>query len=232
MIMTLRRYAGSIESVPEVDQHTLHFGCDGRVCADSSDVSNLQVSLSDLAFAMEFDASELVMVQPQIPSTYADIHTVLPTIFESVPAESACTSTPRNTFRSAKQPLFSGKQAWQELRHSLGDVVETNAITQAQIAVIAATMCNATLSASEKQKSAQSLRSGQMSDCEDDDFVYSKVAALSAAHVNWLLDKLPLRSDSRGPTVWPHYTNSESNLLLRHRLRIMQTTNGRLVQPK
>jgi len=213
-IMKLRRYAGSIESVHEDNQHTLHFGCDGRVCADSSDFSNLQVSLSDLAFAMEFDASELVMV-PQIPLTYADIHTFLPTIFESVPAEAACTSTPRNTFRSAKQPLFTGKEAWQELGHSLGDVAETNAITQAQIAVIAATMCNATLSASEKQKSAQALCSGQMSDCEDDDFVYSKVAALSAAHVNWLLDKPSLRSDSRGPTMWPHYTNSESILLLR-----------------
>ena len=214
--MTLRRYAGSIESVPEVDQHTLHFGCDGRVCADSSDVSNLQVSLSDLAFAMEFDASELVMVQPQIPSTYADIHTVLPTISESVPAELASSTTPRNTIKSAKQPHFTGEEAWQELGHSLGDIAVTNdAITQAQIVVIAATMRNVTLLASEKQQRTQALRSGQMSDWEDEDFVYSKVAALSAAHVTWLLDKLPLPSDSRGLTMWPRYTNSERILLLR-----------------
>jgi len=86
----------------------------------------------------------------------------------------------------------------------------TNAITQAQIAAIAAIMRNTTLSASEKQRRAQALRSGQML---DEDFMYSKVAALSAAHVTWLLDKPPLPSDSHGLTMWPRYTNSECILL-------------------
>ena len=110
----LRECVHSNESVAKEDQHTLHFGCDGSVCADSSDFTNWQISLSDLAFAMEFDASELSMAEP--PTSTID------------------------------------KEAWQFLGHSLRDDTVTNAITQDQIAAIAAIMRNTTLSASEKQR--------------------------------------------------------------------------------
>jgi hypothetical protein len=203
----LREYVHSNESVAEEDQHTLHFGCDGSVCADSSEVTNWQISLSDLAFAMEVDAGELSMAEPPTSTTHA---TMYPVQLITVPTQSAGAFEPQATTRSAKQPACIDKEAWQFLGHSLRDDTVTNAITQAPIAAIAAIMRNTTLSASEKQRRAQALRSGQML---DEDFMYSKVAALSAAHVTWLLNKPPLPSDSHGLTMWPRDTNSERILL-------------------
>ena len=207
MMMSLRGYDGASKTVAEEDQHTLHFGCDGSVCADSSDVTNRQISLSDLAFAMEFDASELSMAEPPTSTTHANMY---PVQLITVPTQSAGAFEPQATTRSAKQPECIDKEAWQFLGHSLRDDTVTNAITQAQIAAIAAITRNTTLSASEKQRRAQALRSGQML---DEDFMYSKVAALSAAHVTWLLNKPPLPSDSHGLTMWPRDTNSERILL-------------------
>jgi len=111
----LREYVHSNASVAEEDQHTLHFGCDGSVCADSSDVTNWQISLSDLAFAMEFDASELSMAEPPTSTTHANMY---PVQLITVPTQSAGAFEPQATTRSAKQPECVDKEAWQFLGHS------------------------------------------------------------------------------------------------------------------
>jgi len=100
-MMSLRRYAGSGESVVDEDPHILHFGCDGSVCADTSDISNSQVSLSDLAFAMEFHTSELVMAEPPTLTYAADIHPLPPRTLLAKSA--ACTSETQARTASVKQ---------------------------------------------------------------------------------------------------------------------------------
>eukprot|EP00277_Geminigera_cryophila_P040967 CAMPEP_0173091142 /NCGR_PEP_ID=MMETSP1102-20130122/27634_1 /TAXON_ID=49646 /ORGANISM="Geminigera sp., Strain Caron Lab Isolate" /LENGTH=169 /DNA_ID=CAMNT_0013976741 /DNA_START=36 /DNA_END=545 /DNA_ORIENTATION=+ len=156
--MSLRRYAGSGESVVDEDPHILHFGCDGSVCADTSDISNSQVSLSDLAFAMEFHTSELV--EPPTLTHAADIHPLPPRTLLAKSA--ACTSETQVRTASVKQLQSVGDDVWQTLGHSLSDVAATDAINQAQIAVIAAIMHNTTLPASKKHQRALALCSGQM----------------------------------------------------------------------
>ena len=153
-------YAGAIASVAG---EVLHSGCNCSVmgCADSSDLEssdtfNSQISLSDLAFAMELDASELAMAEPPIPSTHAYSLHLLPS---TLPAESAVytfkSQAPTRT-RSTKQLEFVGRKAREEPGHSLGDAAMI-AIAPAQIATILAIAHNATLLACNQQQRAHAL---------------------------------------------------------------------------
>ena len=174
-----------------------HTSAEENTSACAGEDQTQGVSLSDLAFAMEFDegsySTDATNNQAQLTDTPLQRASVTPLQQDPVAASRD------NTNKSSHSK--SSTEKW-ENHCDAGAEAPPTVIAPAEIAAI---MRDSSLTATEKQRRTQVLRTQQFLSQEVASDEFSELAALAAAHAAWMNERPALAFDRQGNAMWPRH---------------------------